>query len=78
MLRGDKHACWEWTSRDRDMFKPLTLLLDQIVSRGTLSVETADGKIYRFGDGQQPRVAIKFMDRALERQIALNPNLVVG
>jgi cyclopropane-fatty-acyl-phospholipid synthase len=78
VLRGDKHACWGWTSRERDMFKPLNLLLDQIVSRGTLSVETAAGKTYRFGDGQQPRVAIKFTDRALERQIALNPNLVVG
>jgi cyclopropane-fatty-acyl-phospholipid synthase len=41
-------------------------------------VETADGKLHRFGDGQEPRVSIKFADHALERQIALNPNLVVG
>jgi len=60
------------------MFKPLALLLDRIVSRGTLLVETSDGAQHRFGDGKEPRVAIKLMDRALERQIALNPNLVVG
>ncbi|MGE0515191.1 MAG: class I SAM-dependent methyltransferase [Hyphomicrobiaceae bacterium] len=60
------------------MFKPLHLLLDQIVSHGTLLVETADGTVHRFGNGRQPTVSIKFMDRKLERQIALNPNLVVG
>ena len=60
------------------MFKPLNFLLDQIVSRGTLIVETAGGTVHRYGDGHSPRVAIKLMDRALERQIALNPNLIVG
>ncbi|MEZ5816579.1 MAG: cyclopropane-fatty-acyl-phospholipid synthase family protein [Hyphomicrobiaceae bacterium] len=60
------------------MFKPLYLLLDRIVVHGTLTVETADGAVHRFGDGGSPRVSMKLADRALERQIALNPNLAVG
>ncbi len=60
------------------MFKPLHLLLDRIVRRGTLVIETADGAIVSFGDGRPPRVSIKLLDSRLERQIALNPNLTVG
>jgi len=60
------------------MFKPLRLLLDRIVSRGTLTLETADGATCTFGDGHPPRVAVKLMDHRLERQIALDPNLIVG
>lgn len=78
VLRGDWHACWEHSSRDRDMFKPLSVILEHIVSHGSLAVETADGIVHTFGDGQPPRVAIKLTDRRLERQLALNPNLVVG
>ena len=60
------------------MFKPLHLLLDRIVSKGTLTLETADGVAHTFGDGHPPHVAAKLMDRRLERQIALDPNLTVG
>ncbi len=60
------------------MFKPLHILLDRIVRRGSLTVQTADGAAFSYGDGREPRVAIKLMDRRLERQIALNPNLAVG
>jgi cyclopropane-fatty-acyl-phospholipid synthase len=60
------------------MFKPLRILLEKVVSKGTLSVTAADGKNYTFGDGASPRVAIRLADRALERQLALNPNLAAG
>ena len=60
------------------MFKPLQLLLDQIVTHGSLVVETADGSVHRFGDGAGSKVAMRLTDRKLERQIALNPNLAVG
>ncbi|MGE0766885.1 MAG: class I SAM-dependent methyltransferase [Hyphomicrobiaceae bacterium] len=60
------------------MFKPLHILLDQIISNGTLVVEAADGTRHRYGNGKPPRVSMKLMDRVLERQLALNPNLVVG
>ena len=60
------------------MFKPLQLLLDKVVTHGSLLVETADGASHHFGDGAGPRVAMRLMDRKLERQIALNPNLAVG
>jgi cyclopropane-fatty-acyl-phospholipid synthase len=54
------------------------LLLDTVVTHGTLIVETSDGTTTRFGDSTQPRVAIRLLDRRLERQIALNPNLAVA
>ncbi len=60
------------------MFKPLQLLLDRIVQHGTLEVETHDGAVHTFGDGRDPRVAIKLMDHRLASQLALNPNLAVG
>jgi cyclopropane-fatty-acyl-phospholipid synthase len=60
------------------MFKPLRLLLDTVVTRGTLIVETSNGTTARFGDNGSPRVAIELHDRRLERQIALNPNLAVA
>lgn len=60
------------------MFKPLHLLLDKIVAHGTLDVRTCDGATSRFGDGKAPRVSIRLLDRQIERQLALNPNLAVG
>ena len=60
------------------MFKPLRLLLDTVVTRGTLIVETSNGTTVRFGDNGSPRVGIHLHDRRLERQIALNPNLAVA
>jgi cyclopropane-fatty-acyl-phospholipid synthase len=60
------------------MFRPLRLLLGTVVMRGTLSVETSDGATHQFGDDTPPRVAIRLLDRRLERQIALNPNLAVA
>jgi hypothetical protein len=56
------------------MFKPLHILLDRIVRRGTLVIETADGTAVSFGDGRLPRVAIKLLDPRLERQIPTSPS----
>ena len=60
------------------MFKPLRLILDTVVTRGSLHIETSDGATFQFGDATPPRVSVKFMDKRLERQIALNPNLAVA
>ena len=60
------------------MFKPLHVLLDKVVTQGTLSVETSDGAVHRFGNGASPRVAMRLADRRLERQLALTPQLAVG
>jgi cyclopropane-fatty-acyl-phospholipid synthase len=60
------------------MFKPLEILLRRIVARGSLSLITHDRKIFRFGDGEGPAVVARLTDRRMERQLALDPHLVVG
>ena len=60
------------------MFKPLRLILEATVRRGTLTVETSEGSKLKFGDDTPPRVAMRFLDKRLERQVALNPNLAVA
>ncbi len=60
------------------MFKPLHLLFEKVVVHGSLEVQTSDGVTHTFGDGRPPRVALRLIDRRLERQLALNPNLAVG
>jgi cyclopropane-fatty-acyl-phospholipid synthase len=60
------------------MFKPLEILLRRIVERGNLSLITHDGKTRRFGDGDGPAVVARLMDRQIERELALDPHLVVG
>ncbi len=60
------------------MFKPLHVLLDRVIATGTLTVETHDGAVTRFGDGQAPHVSIRLADSRLERQLALNPNVAAG
>ncbi len=60
------------------MFKPLAVLLDQLISTGTLEVVTHDGMRHSFGNGAPPRVAMRLVDSRLERELALDPNLALG
>ncbi len=52
--------------------------LRRLVRKGRLEVETADGVIETFGDGGGPLVGVKFLDRAAERRLILNPALSLG
>ena len=61
-----------------NMFTPLRLILDRIVSVGDLQITGADGKSVRFGDGSGKRVAVHIKDKASERDIAFDPYLKVG
>ncbi len=61
-----------------NMFTPLRLILDRIVSVGDLQITGADGKSVRFGDGSGKRVAVHINDKASERDIAFDPYLKVG
>ena len=56
----------------------LARLLKHLIRRGTLVVHDASGKTWTFGDGQEPRAAIRLHDRALHTLIALRPSLYVG
>ena len=60
------------------MDRLLKLLLGRFVRRGTLRFTTARGSIFTVGDGSVPRVAIRFMTRAAERGVVLDPELRLG
>ncbi|MGE5538941.1 MAG: class I SAM-dependent methyltransferase [Gemmatimonas sp.] len=56
----------------------LARLLERLVRTGTLRVIDSRGRIRSFGDGQQPRAAIRLHDPSLEWRIPLNPSMAVG
>jgi cyclopropane-fatty-acyl-phospholipid synthase len=60
------------------MVPALRAFLKGIVQEGTLEVETAAGTRFAVGDGTGEAIAIRFTDRAAERQIVLNPALAFG
>jgi len=60
------------------MFKPLAKLLDRVVTKGTLTVITANGVSHRFGDGTGQPVTVELTDPRVEWSLALDPNLAAG
>jgi cyclopropane-fatty-acyl-phospholipid synthase len=60
------------------MFKLLDVLLRRIVDRGALTFIDAQGKEHRYGDGRGPAVVARVLDRRLERQLVLDPQLALG
>ena len=62
----------------RPMDRLLELLLRRFVRRGTLRFTTARGSVFTVGDGTGPPVAIRFMTKAAERGVLLDPELKLG
>ena len=60
------------------MDRLLELLLRRFVRRGTLRFVTARGSVFTVGDGTGPPVAIRFMTKAAERGVLLNPEVKLG
>ena len=60
------------------MDRLLELLLRQFVRRGTLRFTTARGSVFTVGDGNGPPVAIRFMTKAAQRGVLLDPELKLG
>jgi cyclopropane-fatty-acyl-phospholipid synthase len=57
----------------------LTSLLSSFVRNGSLTVIAADGTSHRFGgNAPGPDVTVRLHDAALERSLALNPELAAG
>ena len=52
--------------------------LRRLVRKGSLEVETADGVIETFGNGEGPLLGVKLIDRAAERWLMINPALSLG
>src|SRR5271166_886741 len=53
-------------------------LLRKLVRTGNLEVETAGGEKNVFGDGSGPRLGVRLVDRAAERELLMNPTLTLG
>jgi cyclopropane-fatty-acyl-phospholipid synthase len=60
------------------MDRLLEWLLGRFVRRGTLRVTTAHGHVFTVGDNASPPVAIRFLTRAAERGVLLDPELKLG
>ncbi|MGH6815991.1 MAG: class I SAM-dependent methyltransferase [Hyphomicrobiaceae bacterium] len=60
------------------MWYPLKLLLRRIVMHGDLTVVDGSGTSHRFGDGTPPCVVMRLADRSIERQLAFDPQLILG
>ena len=56
----------------------LARLLDHLVRRGTLRLTDARGRRYEFGDGTEPKLAMRLTDPSLHWKLALHPRLYLG
>ena len=60
------------------MEKVLTAFLSRLVTRGSLTVETASGGTLMFGDGTGKDVRVRFTDPGAEWAAVINPSLKLG
>lgn len=60
------------------MFAPLRLILRRIVKSGSLVFIDAGAECHVFGDGTGEPVVVRLVDRRLERELFLNPELKAG
>src|SRR5581483_6679972 len=56
----------------------LELVLRSFIRRGTLRLTTASGNVLQFGDGTGDPVAVRFMTRAAQWKVLIDPELQVG
>ena len=52
--------------------------LETFIRRGNLRVTTATGRVFHFGDGSGPPVALLFTSAATQRAVMLDPEVKVG
>jgi cyclopropane-fatty-acyl-phospholipid synthase len=60
------------------MARTFATLLGKLVRTGNLEVETADGERRRFGDGSGPKLGVRLLDRAAERELLIDPAFALG
>jgi cyclopropane-fatty-acyl-phospholipid synthase len=56
----------------------LLIFLRRFIRQGSFTVTTASGNTYTFGDGSEPRVAVRFTRAKAQRAVLLNPELRLG
>jgi cyclopropane-fatty-acyl-phospholipid synthase len=60
------------------MDRLLRLTFATLIRRGSLRVTTASGRVFRFGDGGAPAVAVRFTRRTSQWAVLLDPELRLG
>jgi len=60
------------------MNRVLKAVLSRLVRRGALTIVTARGHEFAFGDGSGEEVRVRFVDSGAERAVLLNPELRLG
>src|SRR4051812_40913827 len=60
------------------MDRLLRVVAGRFVRRGTLRVITHGGRVFTFGDGTGQPVTIRFVTRAAQREVLLDPELKFG
>jgi cyclopropane-fatty-acyl-phospholipid synthase len=60
------------------MDRLLSIFLSRFIRHGSLTVTTASGKVYTFGDGSGPPVAVRFANATAQRGVLLDPELRIG
>jgi len=56
----------------------LSIFLQRFIRHGSLTVTTAAGNRYTFGDGKGPPVAVRFTSARAQRRVLFNPELRLG
>ena len=56
----------------------LAIFLRRYIRQGTLTVASAAGRPYTFGDGSGPPVAVRFTTAKAQREVLFNPQLRLG
>ena len=60
------------------MDRLLSFFLRRFIRSGSLTVRTATGKTYTFGDGSGPPLAVRFTTAQAQRMVMLDPELRLG
>ncbi len=58
--------------------KILAAAFTRAVKHGSLTMTTAEGREFTFGDGSSPKVAVRFTDTAAQMALCLHPELKLG
>ena len=73
LCKGPKSSVLEAT-----LERLLVAFLRRYIRRGSLKVTTAEGNVYKFGDGHAPSAAVRFTTEGAQRAVLFDPELRLG
>jgi cyclopropane-fatty-acyl-phospholipid synthase len=69
---------WHCQGVEAAVDRLLLVLLRRFIRRGSLTITTAAGSAYSFGDGSGPPVAVRFTTASTQRAVLFDPELKLG